>query len=346
MPDPRFHKCSAPLTLGALAKIAGAALFEGADSDRIIKDVAPLDKAGSTDISFLDNIRYKEQFIVTKAGACIVTKEMASFAPKGVSLLITSYPYKAYALIAQSFYPQYSFAGRAGATQISEKAVIHDTAKIGKGCVIGSGVVIGANAEIGEGCCLDPNTVIGEGVLIGNHCTIGANVTISHSLIGHDVNIYPGCCIGQDGFGFAIDPAGHIKVPQLGRVIIGDHVEIGANTTIDRGAGPDTEIGSGTWIDNLVQIGHNVRIGKGCVIVAQVGISGSTVLEDYVVMGGQAGIAGHLHMGKGARIGAQSGVMRNVPAGSEVLGSPAMPIRQTMRQIAALNRLIKNRTNG
>ena len=162
-------------------------------------------------------------------------------------------------------------------------------------------------------------------------------------MIGDHVSIYRGAMIGQDGFGFAIDPAGFVKVPQLGRVIIEDHVEIGANTTIDRGAGPDTVIGQGTWIDNLVQIGHNVQIGRGCVIVAQVGISGSTRIDDFVMIGGQAGVAGHLHIASGARIGAQSGVMRNIPAGEQQMGSPSIPTKQFMRQTATLNKLTKKK---
>ena len=155
--------------------------------------------------------------------------------------------------------------------------------------------------------------------------------------------VYTLARIGQDGFGFAIDPAGFVKVPQLGRVIIEDSVEIGANTTIDRGAGPDTVIGQGTWIDNLVQIGHNVKIGKGCVIVSQAGISGSTIIDDFVMIGGQAGIAGHLHVGSGAKVAAQSGIMRNIPAGEEQMGYPALPMKQFMRQIATLNRLSKKK---
>ena len=160
-------------------------------------------------------------------------------------------------------------------------------------------------------------------------------------MIGSYSRLYPGVRVGQDGFGFAIDPAGHVKVPQLGRVIIEEHVEIGANTTIDRGAGPDTVIGQGTWIDNLVQIGHNVKIGRGCIIVSQVGISGSTVLGDFVAVGGQVGIAGHLQIGSGVRIAAQSGIMKDIPAGDEVMGSPAVPIRQYMKQVAFLKRLVK-----
>jgi UDP-3-O-[3-hydroxymyristoyl] glucosamine N-acyltransferase len=160
-------------------------------------------------------------------------------------------------------------------------------------------------------------------------------------MIGDGSRLYAGARIGQDGFGFAIDSAGHVKVPQLGRVIIGDHVEIGANSCLDRGAGPDTEIGDGTWIDNCVQIGHNVKIGRGCVIVAQVGIAGSAVLEDYVVVAAQVGIAGHLTIGQGTRIAAQSGVMKSLPAGSEVMGSPAIPAKEKLRQIIVLKNLTK-----
>lgn len=336
MPDPRFHHRSGPLTLGKIAEITGATLHGGADASRVIEDVAPLDKAESTSLSFLDNIRYKEQFAATKAGACIIAPEMQKHAPAGASLLLTPQPYKAYAIAAQAFYPEAN-----PVANIHQSAIVSQDAVIGKGVTVEAGAVIGAGAEIGEGCWIEANAVIGPGVVVGAHCRIGANATVSHCIMGDHVRVYPGCRIGQDGFGFAIDPAGFIKVPQLGRVLIGDGVEIGANATIDRGSGPDTEIGAGTWIDNLVQIGHNVKIGRGCVLVSQVGISGSSVIEDYVMIGGQVGIAGHLRIGKGAKIGAQSGVMRDVPAGEEQLGSPAVPLRQAMRQVTALARLVK-----
>ncbi len=339
MPDPRFFRREKPKSLVELAALTGAAISQGSNSSLLIEDVAPLDQASKQAISFLDNIKYKDQFTATKAGACIVAPPMAEHAPEGLSLLVTEYPYKTYARIAQVFYPD--FPQKKPQTAKPDNLHIHSDAKIGSGCILEHNVAIGAGAEIGDGCWIGANAVIGENVVIGRECRIGANVVISHSLIGDHVRVYPGCCIGQDGFGFAIDPAGHIKVPQLGRVIIGDSVEIGANTTIDRGSGPDTVVGQGTWIDNLVQIGHNVKIGKGCVIVSQVGISGSTVVEDYVMMAGQAGIAGHLHIGKGARIGAKAGVMRDVPAGEQQLGSPAIPARQFMRQVAAISRLVE-----
>lgn len=335
MPDKRFFTKTPSKSLQEIAEIGQAKLAEGVDPDLVIDDVAALDTATENDLSFFDNAKYKDQFLNTKAGACFCSEKVASLAPAGLNLLISEHPYKSYALVAQAFYPTDK-----PEADISDQAFIHESAKIGAGCRVAPMAVIGAGVELGDNCLVESGAVIADNVVVGSNCRIGSNSSISHAIIGDHVNIYPGARIGQDGFGFAIDPAGHVKVPQLGRVLIEDHVEIGANTTIDRGAGPDTVIGQGTWIDNLVQIGHNVKIGRGCVIVAHVGISGSTVLEDFVSLGGQVGVAGHLTIGMGAQVGAQSGVMRNVPAGEVQLGSPAIPIKQEMRQIAALNRLI------
>ncbi len=336
MADPRFFNKPAPKSVRDLANIAGGSLVGTNDDGMLISDVAPLDIAGKDHLSFLDNIRYKDSFLASKAGVCIVPEQAVAYAPAGMALIVSKNPYKSYALVAQSFYPD-----TYPKSEVSNAAHIHPSAKIGDGCVIEACVVIKENAVIGNGCWIEPNTVIGTGVVMGEKCRIGAGSTVTHAVIGSFTRFYPGVRVGQDGFGFAIDPAGHVKVPQLGRVIIGDHVEIGANTTIDRGAGPDTVIGSGTWIDNLVQIGHNVKIGKGCVLVAQCGVAGSTVLEDYVVLAAKVGVAGHLTLGKAARIGAMAGVMRDVPAGEEQLGAPAMPVREFMRQVATLKRLTK-----
>ena len=337
MPDPKFHHVTEPKSVSVLAEIIGAEVQGG--EGRIISDVAPLDQATSGQITFLDNIKYKEAFKETKAAACIVAPNMVEFAPSGCALLICKNPYKSYALIAQAFYP----VSKPPAAVISDKAIIADTAIIADGCCIGAGAVIGENVALGENCWIEPNAVIGDSVVIGAHSRVGANASVSHAVIGQGTRLYPGSRIGQDGFGFAIDPAGHVKVPQLGRVIIGDHVEIGANSCIDRGAGPDTVIGDGTWIDNLVQIGHNVKIGKGCVIVGQAGVAGSAILEDYVVVAAQAGIVGHLTIGMGSRIAGQSGVMHNLDPGSEVMGYPAVPIKQFMRQVATLKKLTKRK---
>jgi UDP-3-O-[3-hydroxymyristoyl] glucosamine N-acyltransferase len=334
--DPRFFKKSASKTLAELAVLGGGALANPAHALMVIDDVSPLDQAGPSHISFFDNIKYKEAFQQSKAGACIVLDKAASFAPESTALILSANPYKTYAKIAQVFYPDdYPPA------QISPQAFVDSSATLGVGCVVEPFAVIKAGANIGPGCWIESGAVIGENVEIGAKSRIGANASVSHSVIGEAVRLYPGVRVGQDGFGFAIDPAGHVKVPQLGRVIIEDRVEIGANTTIDRGAGPDTVIGAGTWIDNLVQIGHNVKIGQGCILIAQSGVAGSTVMEDFSVLAAQAGVAGHLRIGKGARIGAKAGVMKDVPAGEEQLGAPAMPVKEFMRQVIALKRLTK-----
>lgn len=334
MADPRFHDRSSAKTLSDLASIAGAELHSSDSADVTVDDVAPLSHAEEGQISFLDNIKYKSDFIATKATACIVSEKMIQHAPEGVHLLVSKTPYKSYALVAQAFYPE-----EFPAAQVSEAAHVHPSAKIADGCTIEAGAVVEEGASVGNGSWVASNAIIGKNVELGAKCRVGSNATISHALIGDNVRMYPGVRIGQDGFGFAIDPAGHVKVPQLGRVIIEDNVEIGANTCIDRGAGPDTIIGAGTWIDNLVQVGHNVKIGRGCVLIAQSGVAGSSVLEDYAVVAAQGGVAGHLTVGMGAQVGAQAGVMRDVPAGEKVLGSPAMPVKDAMRQFATLRKL-------
>jgi len=338
MADPKFHTVSTPKTLAELAELSGGTLAESASADFVIADVAPLDEAGADHISFLDNVKYKDDFKSTKAGACVVAQEMAELAPEGCNVIISKSPYKSYALIAQAFYPN-SLVGTAKG-EVSNAAYIHSSVKIGKDCLIEEGAVIKEGAVVGDNCYIESNAVIGRNVEIGASSRIGACATISHAIIGSYTRIYPGARIGQDGFGFAIDPAGHVKVPQLGRVIIGDHVEIGANSCIDRGAGPDTVIGDGTWIDNSVQIGHNAKIGRGCVIVAQAGVAGSTTLEDFVVVAAQAGVAGHLNIGMGSQIAAQSGIMQNLEPGSKVMGSPALPIKQHLRQVAMLKKML------
>ncbi len=336
MVDLNFFKREGPFTLSELADRTGAFVHDESCKDFVIEDVAPLDCANDKQISFLDNVKYKQDFAETKAGACIISADMLPFAPKECRILLSNYPYKTYALVAQAFYPE-----EYPVSEIHDSAIIHETAVIEKGCVIGAGVVIGPHVKIGQGSWVEANAVIDTHVQIGEKCRIGLNASVSHAVLGDSVRLYPGVRVGQDGFGFAMDPSGHVKVPQLGRVIIEDHVEVGANTTIDRGSGPDTVIGQGTWIDNLVQIGHNVKVGRGCVIIAQAGIAGSTVLGDYVVIAAQVGVAGHLFVGSGARVGAQSGVMRDIEGGAEYLGTPAVPAKQFMRQVAYLGKLVK-----
>lgn len=338
MVDSRFFANHGPLTAGDIAAVTGTSLQNPKDASRKLSDVAPLDRATKNDVSFFDNAKYAEQFKNSNAGACFVRAKYADTAPSGMILFITEDPYRCYALTAQKFYPVTQ-----GRTGISARAIMLKDAVIGRDVTIGPGAVIGRNAVIGDGVVIGANSVIEEGVQIGENTRIGALCSISHALIGSNVIIHRGVHIGQDGFGFAMGREGHVKVPQLGRVIIGDDVEIGSNTTIDRGTGPDTIIGDGTKIDNLVQIGHNAQVGRRVVIVAQVGISGSTRVGDGVVIGGQVGIAGHIKIGAGAKIAAQSGVMNDIPPGQSYGGSPAIPVVDWHRQTVAISRLIKSK---
>jgi UDP-3-O-[3-hydroxymyristoyl] glucosamine N-acyltransferase len=338
MADSRFFTVAGPFTLEALVGISGAVAGGEASAEAVFVDVAPLDTAGPEHVSFLDNRKYLDAFQTSRAGLCVVAPAMAAKAPKGMALLLADDPYRAYARIAQAFYPVLP-----PEPWLAPTAWVDPTATVGEGCRIEPGAVIGARAEIGQRCRIGANAVIGDGVVLGDDCAIGAGATVTHALVGRRVSIYPGARIGQDGFGFAMGPQGHLKVPQLGRVVIGDGVEIGANATIDRGAGPDTVIGAGSMIDNLVQIGHNVHLGRGCVLVAQVGVSGSSHLGDFVAAGGQAGLTGHLHIGAGARIAAQSGVMRDIAPGETVGGSPAVPMADWLRSSALLSRMIRRK---
>ena len=336
MADARFHSRTGPYRLHILASLVEADVIGGRD-DLLVNDVAPLSTAQSGDITFLDNRLYLDDFKVSQSSACIVRPNAVSHAPEGMVLLVCDNPYFAYARIAEKFYPPQS-----STEGIHPAATIAPDAELGAHCRVDAGAVIGAGSILGDDCFIGPHAVIGPGVEMGADCRIGAHVSVQYALLGARVVVHPGACIGQDGFGFATEAGRHHRVPQLGRVVIGDDVDIGANTTIDRGSGPDTVIGSGCMIDNLVQIGHNVVLGQGCVIVAQTGISGSTQLGDYVMVGGQAGLTGHLKVGSGAQVAAQSGVMRDVSAGEVVAGSPCVPVRHWHRQTVAIARLAKS----
>jgi UDP-3-O-[3-hydroxymyristoyl] glucosamine N-acyltransferase len=336
MADPRFFRVAGPFTVAEIARRSGAAVAGAADGERVLRDVAPLDAAGPDHLSFLDNRKYVAAFRATRAGAAFVQSALAAEAPPGMTLLVTEQPYRAYAVAAQAFYPD-----ARPEPGIAASAAIDPTARIGEGTAVEAHAVIGARVQIGKRCHIGANSVIGAGCVLGDDVRVGANVSVSHSVIGARVRLYPGVRLGQDGFGFAMDPKGFAKVPQLGRVIIEDDVEIGANSTIDRGAGPDTVIGAGTMIDNLVQIGHNVQVGRGCVLIAQSGVAGSTRLGDHVIIAAQGGLSGHLIIGNGARIGAQAGVMRDVGPGESVVGAPAVPVKEFFRQVATLQRLSK-----
>lgn len=341
MTDTRFFRQPAPLSLSRIAGMTGAELRDPADGDFTVSGVATLADAGATEFSFLDNVKYRDALSRTRAGACVVHPDALKLVPANVKVLVSKAPYKTYALAAQALYPVLAPAPGVAAT-----ARVHPSAKIGADCVIEDYAVIGEGVELGDGCWVEPHAVISEGCVFGKNCRIGAHASVAYAMIGDHVRLYPGVRVGQDGFGFAIDPAGYVKVPQLGRVIIEGHSEVGANTSIDRGTLGDTVIGMGSWLDNLVQIAHNVKIGKACIIAAQTGISGSTQVGNYVAIGGQVGIAGHLKIGDMARLAAKSGVTRDVPAKEEWMGYPAMPMKQYLRQVATLNQMINKKAKG
>lgn len=334
MPDSRFFPPFSPIKLKDLASKINAEVI--GDPDLKITSVGTLSNSDANTLTFFTNEKYTAQFRETKAGACIVAPSLVEYAPQGVSLLVAENPYAVYAKVLQILYPSESLQA-----SIAKTAVVSKTASIGANVTIGEFSVIEDGVEIGDGTTIDHHVVLKRGVKIGSNCYISSHVTISHTLMGDRALIHPGASIGQDGFGFATDKGFHHKVKQLGRVVIGNDVEIGANTTIDRGAGPDTVIGDNCMIDNLVQLGHNVELKRGCVIVSQTGIAGSTKLGQFVVTGGQVGIAGHLIIGDQVQLAAKSGVHKNLQSGQIYGGIPAIPIRQWRRLVGYLNRIAK-----
>lgn len=336
MPDPRFFEDLGPAPLHELAELTGAALSDPSAAERAIRSVAILGRAGPDSVSFLTDRRRAEGLADSKAGACFVTAKDAAALPAGCVALVTPTPQGAYALAALRLHRARAFGDKAIAPDVR----LEPGVRLGPGVALGPGVQIGAGTEIGA------NTVIGPGVAIGRNCQISCNVTIGFALIGDRVKILAGAVIGEAGFGAAAGPSGLTDIPQLGRVIIQDAVTIGANSCIDRGAYDDTVIGENTKIDNMVQIAHNVRVGRNCVMAAHTGISGSVTIGDGAQFGGRAGIADHLTIGEGARIAAAAGLMHNVPAGETWGGLPARPIRQWMRETAWLIKRAARREGG
>src|SRR5271166_2576264 len=274
--DPRFFRRSGPYSLAAVADAAEA---EAPLRRLMLTGVAPLQTAEPTEVSFLDNRKYASALAETRAGAVIVHPDLAERVPPSAVAIVAAEPYVAWARVAALFHPLPPIqAGVHPSALVAPDAVVDASAEVGPLAVIG------ARAQIGPRCRIGPAAIIGDGVVLGADCRIGAHATLSHALLGDRVIVYPGARIGQDGFGFAVTGEQFLSVPQLGRVVLEDDVEIGANTTVDRGSLHDTCIGAGSRLDNLVQIGHNVRLGRGCVIVSQAGISGSTILEDHVMV--------------------------------------------------------------
>jgi UDP-3-O-[3-hydroxymyristoyl] glucosamine N-acyltransferase len=347
MEHPGFFERAGPFSLAEVAKATQAELGPGADPALLVADVRALSDAAARDLSFVDNRKYLKQLEATRAAACLVAPALADRLPEATAPLLTPEPYRGFALALRMFYPDALFPKMAQASGVGRAQTLVDaTAEIEEGVVVEPGAIIGPEARIGRGTRLAAGAVVGYRVTIGRDCYIGPLAAIAHALVGDRVIVHAGARIGQDGFGFAMGARGHLKVPQIGRVVIQDDVEIGANTTIDRGALKDTIIGEGTKIDNLVQIGHNVVVGRHCVIVAQSGISGSTVLGDFVVMGGQAGAVGHIRIGSGAHIAGAAHPTKDVAPGARVGGTPARPMTQWAREMGILAGLARRNREG
>jgi UDP-3-O-[3-hydroxymyristoyl] glucosamine N-acyltransferase len=343
----RFFGEPPRLTLADIAEMTGAVVADAKRALVPITGLAALDEAGPSHLTFLQNAKYVPQLANCHAAACLVSHRLEGELPPRVAALRVADPYRAFVAVARRLHADaLSPALQFGAAGISPTAVIHPTARLEDDVSVEPHAMIGPHVEIGAGTIVGPGAVIGAHVTIGRGCSIGAGTTIVCGMIGNSVIVHPGCRIGQDGYGFALGANGHTKIPQVGRVIIQNDVEIGANTTIDRGGWRDTVIGEGTKIDNLVQIAHNVVVGRRCVIPSQVGIAGSVTLGEGVVLGARVGFNDHVTIGDGAQIAATSIVHDDVPPGARWGGTPAKPVKLWFREMMLLERMAREAATG
>lgn len=344
MTDPVFFEPARSFTLAQIGDLTGARLLDAGQADKAITLLSNAAEGGEGALVYIDGKKNAGLMSGVRASALLCREDMAADAPKGVAVLVSPHPQRDFAMVARLMFPAAvkpePLTGEAG---ISPAAHIAPGARIENGATIEAGAVIGAGAEVGRGTVIAPNAVVGRGCRIGRDSFVGPGAGIQNALIGDRVLIHGGAQVGQDGFGFVAGAEGAMKMPQLGRVVIQDDVELGANTTVDRGALSDTVIGFGTKIDNQVQIAHNVKIGRHCLIAGQCGISGSVTLGDGVMLGGGVGLADHLDIGSGAAIAASSGVMTDIPAGGRWGGTPAQPMKDALREMALLRRLASER---
>lgn len=336
MVDAKFYNNNGPFSLGKIAEICEAELTDSEKSAVEVSNIETMDHAKEGDICFFYDRKLKDKAAEIKATACITTLEFVSLIPSDVITLVASNPHLAFLKLNEALYNEPK-----PRANVSNSARIAKDVIFGENCFIGENVVLEEGVKIGDNCIIDHNCVIARGCQIGNNCHISTHVRISHCIMGDNCFILSGARIGDDGFGFIMVNGRHKRLPQVGRVIIGNDVEVGANSCVDRGALDDTVIGDGCRIDNLVQVAHNVKLGRGCILVAQTGIAGSCTFGDYVVCGGQTGFADHLNIGSGAQIAAQSGIMRNVEPGAVIMGTPAVPIKDFMRQVSFLQKSSK-----
>ena len=325
------------LTLSELARWVDGDIVRGG-LDLSLTGMAALDAAGPHDVSFLGNEKYHGQFLQTRAAAVIVSRGVTD-GPQATALIAVDNPSLAFAVVVRHF----AEATRQFAPGIHPRAFVDPSAVLDPAKVrVQAGAVVLAGAVVGDGSDLGPNSVVSEDAVIGKDCRIMANASIrERCVLGDRVILQPGAVIGSDGYGYEFHEGRHVKIDQVGIVEIGDDVEIGANTTIDRARFGKTLIGEGSKIDNLVQIGHNCVIGKHCLIISQTGISGSSQLGDYVTAAGQVGIAGHVTIGSKAVLSGRTGVTASLPGDEVYAGKPALPIREEMKLQALVRRLPK-----
>jgi UDP-3-O-[3-hydroxymyristoyl] glucosamine N-acyltransferase len=333
------------ISLRDLAIHLGAEVADPRFSDRTIRSVAPVYRAGEGDICYILSRKNMAELKTCNASAIICDAALQSIIPDHIPVLLSKKPHAAFAVAGTLLHPQAMRPMTVGSATsgISPASFVDPSARLEPGVLVEPMAVIGAGAEIGEGTQIGAGAIIGAGVKIGRNCSISAGASVLCAYVGNNVIIHNGARIGQDGFGYAPGPAGMLKIVQIGRVIIQDNVEIGANTTIDRGTMDDTVIGEGTKIDNQAQIGHNVRVGRHTAIVSQVGIAGSASIGDGVQIGGQAGVAGHIHVGDGAQLAAGSGVIFDLAPGGRYGGVPARPIKDFLREMAETMAKIERR---
>jgi UDP-3-O-[3-hydroxymyristoyl] glucosamine N-acyltransferase len=345
----RFFVSNKQLSLDNLATLLNGILCinKQIPLDFKITNIQTLKLATKDSLVFYNNFKYLDDLFLTKAGICLIEQNLfdelkAKYSKQieHINFLIVKNSYIAFATASNIFYPQEQHKA-----YISQNTSIDKTATIGENAHIKDFVIIGANVKIGNNVYIASNSVINDGVEVGDNTVIHSCVSIKYARIGANCIIHDGAKIGQDGFGFAPNSSGHIKIMQIGGVIIGNNVEIGANTTIDRGALDNTEIGDGTKIDNLVQIAHNVKIGKNCFIASQVGIAGSSILEDFVFVGGGSGIAPHITIEKGKQIVPYSGVMTDIKGEPILMGYPALGKRDFFKIQVLLKKMLNNYNN-
>jgi UDP-3-O-[3-hydroxymyristoyl] glucosamine N-acyltransferase len=342
MVDTRFHRFAGPFHLGALLTQVGQPDLAArlANPDHLVTGVAELDLAAPGDLALAAQPSYIEELRRTAAGAVLVAPALLDAVPAGCTAIAMDKPHNLFAEILDTLYPSSTRSIIASGREDLGAPIFE------RDVTLGTNVVVGAGVEIGRGTIIGANTVIGAGVTIGRNCVIAANCTIDCAHLGNDVVLHSGVRIGTEGFGWLDFGHANRKIPQLGRVIIQDKVEIGANSTVDRGALGDTVLGEGTKVDNLVQIGHNCRIGRYCLIAAMSGLSGSTILGDGVLMGGGVGTSGHLSIGAGSVVHGRAAVTKDWPAGSKLAGAPAQDIRDFWREIAVMRKLSKGEKRG